>query len=408
MVNTKEQQTAKDKDGKQKKKLCFTVENGKQIQDQAGERRVFLVDGVITPGLNLLAAPIKKKKSFWALHLALCVAGREDFMGRKTEHGKVLYFALEDDRRRVGGRVNTLLDYDDAPEDLLVSYATEFVGDDFFGDLEIYLEEEEGIKLVIIDVMQKIRSGVKSGQSEYAHDYDEIGRLKKIADKYGISLLAVTHTKKGRDAKNRLNEISGGVGVPGAADTILMLQDYNRHGQDGTGCGDGSSQGKDERILSIIGRDVAEVDWIISFNPENCRCEYIGSLQDKELRDERKIYASSPVVKTIRSLLEKQGGTWTGTCSELLECGLRETGQHIAKSESALSRKINQFDRLLLAEDSIQHIKPDPNGGTAGRIHTFIQKEKPAGVPEMGGGTPKGPNIMPQADGTGTDGQEIH
>lgn len=409
MFIPKEQKTVNDgKDGKKpERKVCFKVETGKQVQDSAGERKIFLVDGVITQGLNLLAAPIKKKKSFFALNLALCVAGNDNFMGRKTEHGKVLYFALEDNRERMRERMNILLDDDDAPADVGFVYSTGGIGDDFFGDLDIYLEDHEGIKLVIIDVMQKIRSDSKARQSEYAHDYNEIGSLKKIADKHNISLLAITHTKKGRDARNRLNEISGGVGVPGAADTILMMQDYNRPGQDGTAFGEGGDPVKDERILTITGRDVMETEWIISFNPDTCRCEYVGTARELKLRDEKKLYDSSPVVKTIKSLLKKQGGEWRGTSTDLLECGLRETGKPIAKSVTALARKVNRFDKLL-AEDSIHHIKPDPNGGTAGRIHTFILKAKPANVSETNVETLMGIDIMPQADEAGMAEQELH
>ena len=90
---------ASEKKG-EKKKYCFSVETAKDIQQSTETQREFLIDGIITPGLNLLAAPRKKGKSWFALDVALCVARGENFWGRKTEQGKVLYFALEDDSHR--------------------------------------------------------------------------------------------------------------------------------------------------------------------------------------------------------------------------------------------------------------------------------------------------------------------
>jgi len=98
---------------KEGRKFCFVTETAKQIQQSAPPKRIYLIDGIITPGLNILAAPRKKGKSWLALDIALCVDGKEDFWGRKTEHGKVLYFALEDHRSRMKQRIDTILDDED-------------------------------------------------------------------------------------------------------------------------------------------------------------------------------------------------------------------------------------------------------------------------------------------------------
>lgn len=48
--------------------------------------------------------------------MALSIAGDEDFWGRETEHGRVLYMALEDTEKRTKDRMNLMLEYSDAPE----------------------------------------------------------------------------------------------------------------------------------------------------------------------------------------------------------------------------------------------------------------------------------------------------
>lgn len=349
------------------RKFCFSIENAKDIQQSKGEQREFLVDGIITPGLNLLAAPRKKGKSWFALDLALCIARDEDFWGKKTEHGKALYFALEDTEERVRRRINKQLDYEDAPESLLVSCSTGYVGDVFYKDLDACLNDNKDIKIVIVDVIQKIRSEKRSNQTEYSHDYNDVGKLKKIADNHGISILAITHTRKTKDGRDRLNEISGGVGVTGAADTILMIVSSDADSKDST--------------LYITGRDVEETELTIRFDKDACRWKYVGSTEEIDLKRQEAVYTASPIVKTIKALMKRNGGSWGGTTTELLTYGLQETGKQLAKSESALARKVNEFDELF-EKDGISHTRPNPNGGPTGRMHYFVPADKAEGTPQ--------------------------
>lgn len=351
-----------------KRKLCFITETGKDIQQSPEQKIEGLIEGMLTPGLNLLAAPRKRGKSWLALDMALCVAGKEDFWGRKTGHGKVLFFALEDNRSRIKERINILLDDEDAPEELLVSYSTGYVGSVFYNDLDTFLQEEGDIKLVVIDVLQKIRSGKNSKQSEYEHDYADIGTLKNIADKYGIPILAITHTKKTKDSNDRLNDISGGVGVAGAADTVLMISS-------------GSFQGEDkEAILSITGRDIPDTELSVKFDKSSCKWNYTGTAKELKARREEEMYKSSPLIRAIKMAVEENSGQWEGTCRELMQYASQKLGECIAKSEPSLGRKINKFEELL-EKDSIIHIKPNSNGGAAGRKHVFMTKEKAGYMP---------------------------
>lgn len=351
----------------EKKALCFKVESARNIQQTEEPRKKFLIDGTVTPGLNLLAGPRKIGKSWFALDMALCIAGKENFLGRETEHGKVLYFALEDTRARIKDRIDTQLDDDDAPDNLLVSYSTGYVGNEFYKDLDTFLTENNDTKLVIVDVMQKVRTSKDSGQTEYAHDYKDVGELKKVADKHGISILVITHTRKTLDTKNKLNNISGGVGVTGASDNILMIMNGNRSEDD---------QSK-ETELFITGRDIPDTELMLQFDSDNCRWKSIGTKKEVTTNRAEKMYASSPIVQTVKSLMAKNGGTWKGTCAELLDSGLSEIGCPISKSESALARKLNKFDELF-ENDNIKHIRPDPNGGTTGRNHLFVTINAPA------------------------------
>ena len=352
----------KEKNMATKKNYGFKTTTARELQDFISPQKNFIVEGLVTHGLNLLAGPKKHGKSMLALNLALCIAGKEDFFGRKTEHGEVLYMALEDTKERSRDRMNTMIEYVNASDTLRFTHDVENKGKDLIKGLDLYLQDYPQITTIIIDVLQKIRVSKPAGQSEYAYDYNEIGDLKDFADSHGIAIILVTHCRKTRDRNDWVNEIAGGVGVTGAADTILML--VKNRGKD-------SMDGK----LFITGRDMPEDELALCFDPEHFKWNYVGTKEDQEAKKHDELYKSSPVARTIKLLLERNNGTWSGTSKEILDFGLKELGEPIAKNESALARKINRFDGLLL-DDGITHTRPDPNGGVAGRVHHF-KLEKP-------------------------------
>lgn len=234
-------------------------------------------------------------------------------------------------------------------------------GADLSGELEAYLLEHTDTKAVIIDVLEKIRTSKSGSQSEYSHDYLEIGALQKIANRHKIAMIAVTHCKKGRES-DWINEICGGAGVTGAADTILLLRKLGQKNPNGK--------------LFITGRDVPGNEFDVKLDAKTLQWNYAGTSEELMLKKDLEMYNASPVARTIRMLLEKNDGNWAGTSSELMECGLKELGEPIAKNVSALGRILNKLDGMF-QQDSIIHTKPDPNGGTKGRVHQF-RIEKPS------------------------------
>lgn len=143
-----------------------------------------------------------------------------------------------------------------------------------------------------------------------------------------------------------MNEIAGGVGVTGAADTILKLE---------------KNRGKNnlDGILLLTGRDLPEQEMAVHFDPESLQWLYAGTADEQEIKKDGEMYASSPVAKAVKLLLKKNNGSWSGTSRELLDFGFKEFGEPIAKNESALARKVNKLDEMF-QKDCIIHTKPDP------------------------------------------------
>ena len=79
----------------------------------------------------------------------------------------------------------------------------------------------------VIDTLQKIRS---STDLSYESDYKELSILKSIADKMGIAIVMVHHTRKNFDP-DPFNMISGTTGISGCCDgSRIITLEYDRAG----------------------------------------------------------------------------------------------------------------------------------------------------------------------------------
>ena len=170
--------------------------------------------------------------------------------------------------------------------------------------------------------LQKIRGQALPRESAYQQDYREMGIIKKAADKLGVGVLFVHHNRKMKDDADPFNMISGTNGIMGAADTIFVITKKSRQDRNAT--------------LHITGRDVTQNDIIIEFDNNTCRWNMIGDTSSIE----RNEYNSNSIVKSIKSLLDKNPQKkWKGT----------------ATSSKALSPTTNSSDPVGLSSSEIAH-----------------------------------------------------
>lgn len=218
----------------------------------------YAVEGIIPEGLTVLAGGPKIGKSALALHLFVAISLGGYALGKiKVTEGRVLYLALEDTPRRLKTRLNQIIEDNQCTEEdkkkLVKSSLITQIPRQHEGGLEYlsqYLTANPDTRLVIIDTLQKFRRPHKNKGSLYGEDYDTLGEIKALADKYNVAILLIHHKKKGA-ADDWLNEVSGTQGIAGTADTILMLE-RSRNSNLGT--------------LSITGRDVEEKTYDMEVN----------------------------------------------------------------------------------------------------------------------------------------------
>jgi hypothetical protein len=203
----------------------------------------FLVAGVLPDGLSVLAARPKSGKSWFALQVAVAVSlGKPCLGGCETQPADVLYLALEDTRRRLKARAERILAATgwrpNQRLDLRVSWPRAGAGG--LPLIAEWLEAHRG-GLVIVDTLAKFRDPGDRGNAYHA-DYQAVADLKTLADQFEAAALAIHHTRKGA-ADDPFDEVSGTLGINGAADSIMVL-DRNR--------------GADSGAVYLTGRDISE------------------------------------------------------------------------------------------------------------------------------------------------------
>ena len=218
-------------------KQQFETVDGETLMSTQPQPILFVIDGLIAPGLHLLAGAAKVGKSWLALWLALSVAKGEAVWGFKTRQGTTLYLCLEDSTIRIQNRLFDITE--DAPDCVHFSTDAHIIGDGLEEQIKTILTEHPDTILIIIDTLQMVRRAVFD--TSYANDYRELSVLKKTADEHGIAILLIHHLRKESDS-DTFNRISGTVALQGAVDSNFTLVEKHR--------------GSGRATFSCVGRDI--------------------------------------------------------------------------------------------------------------------------------------------------------
>jgi hypothetical protein len=175
------------------------------------------IPDMLPEGLTLLAGKPKLGKSWLALSVALSISAGGVALGAlPVTKGDVLYLALEDNTRRLQSRARRLLEsMTNTPGNLEFALGWSRLGEGGLAYLEEYLKAHPNLRLVVIDTWARVAP--PSGErrcSQYEGDYESLTPLKRLADTYHISILAVHHLRK-TGSSDVLDEIIGSTGVTG-------------------------------------------------------------------------------------------------------------------------------------------------------------------------------------------------
>ena len=274
-----------------------------------------LIEGMLAPGLYILAGASKIGKSWLVLQIAHCVSMGLPLWERKVQKSEVLYLALEDTERRIQSRLMRIC----GGETGEIAFATEaeVLGRGFEEQVTNYLHKHPQAKLVIVDTLIKVRE-MNSRGSAYADDYATMTAFKRIAEQYGITMLIVHHTRK-QEAGDIMDMISGTTGIMGCADGAMVLERPLRRVPKGS--------------ISMTGRDFQDAKISLTQDPETMCWEFVG------YTDEMPEEQQDPVLSAI-AMLVKQQNPWVGTAEDL-RVQLKDQCPRLDLKANALSRRLN-------------------------------------------------------------------
>lgn len=193
------------------------------------------IERYIPEGLTVLAGGPKLGKTWLAYSTAIAIATGGKVLGVDCEPGDVLHYSLEDNFRRAKSRILTLMpprlgSKRPSLERLTIRTDAPTMDRGFMREVTDWHSRVENPRLLIVDTHAKIKEQRKGNQDPYLADYSAIAPLQEFSGEHGLTTILVTHLRKmGAESGDPIDQISGTVGITGAADMIMVL-DRNEKG----------------------------------------------------------------------------------------------------------------------------------------------------------------------------------
>ena len=187
------------------------------------------------------------------------------------------------------------------------------------------------------------------GQDVYSSDYEVIGKLKQFADRHGVCILIVHHTRK-QPAGDSFEKISGTTGLSGCADGALIMQKEKR------------TDGK--ATLEISGRDQPDQRLYLSKDQE--RLVWLLDHAENELWKQ----PPDPVLEAVAKIVSDENREWEGSPTELAEA-LR-----LDMAVNRLTKHLNVNASRLLEEHQVKYEYKIKHEGRRIRL-TYVVIEAP-------------------------------
>jgi DNA-binding transcriptional ArsR family regulator len=231
-----------------------------ELADMIFEPLRFICPPIIAPGATLIAGKPKVNKTWFCQEISLSVAMGGAACGEwRCEEGDVLFFALEDNKRRLQRRLSLLRPNGEWPGALEFRTSAPRLGDGFEDEARRWAARVHTPRLIIVDTFNFIRPMRSNDRVSYQTDYADGSALTTLAEELGVAVLAVHHLRK-MAAEDPLDGISGTTGIAAGFDSILCMTRTP------------------EGLLKLDGRgrDIMPVEIALDFDAETARWSVIG------------------------------------------------------------------------------------------------------------------------------------
>lgn len=326
------------------------------------------IDPILPEGVTILGGKPKLDKSWLALTLQVAIAEGGAALGKyPVERGEVLYISLEDNKKLLQKRTNTLLQslrMEAVSSDLF--YATDWprLNDGGQELLAEFIDHHPRLKLICIDPWARIKPKTTGRSQPYDDDYEALTPLQQIAGERGMSILIIDHLRK-MGSEDPLDLLSGSVGKAGAVDGFLLLD---------------RKRGETDARLYVTGRDIEnDQELLLSFDPELALWTVKGEADENTVAATPERQAILNVLRDaltglkVKEIAESLGGKNVNTTRNLLVALRREgkvalhnniytlVNQH--PSENAIHSKPSNHSKLSSPDHGMaEGIEPDDEG----------------------------------------------
>jgi len=203
-------------------KLDFVTDDAGQEASRQNSKRHLVEHLLPRSGFCLLLSQPKGGKTTFATQLAMSVASGGLFGGLLSAHqGQVFFMSLEEDPVDIRTKLKAL-----GPQQAVDDVRLPTMGcmpkhpRQRIPWLRHALKEHPGIKLVVVDVLQRFVETT----GRYDKEYDAFAPLANLAKDAAVCILALHHLTKGSSATE--DNAYGSNGVMGAATATLALRDH--------------------------------------------------------------------------------------------------------------------------------------------------------------------------------------
>ena len=236
-------------------KLC--VIDAENLLDLEFAPMKFCIRSLLPQGLCILGGAPKIGKSWLVLDWCVRIAKGEPIWGMETTGGTTLYLCLEDTLQRVQRRLSSI--DEEGSERLFFATVAGTLADDLEAQLLSFLREHPDTVLIVVDTFQMVRGN--GSEPTYSSDYQDIQKLKRIADSQRVTILLVHHLRKQYD-RDPVNKLSGTTGISGAVDAVYVL--------------DKKERAQNAALLICTGRDVEYRELELRFSKERWVWELVS------------------------------------------------------------------------------------------------------------------------------------
>jgi hypothetical protein len=227
------------------------------LGDKVFKPRRWIVPGLITEGVTVLAGSPKSGKSWLSLNIAVaCTTNATLFGSIAVAPTEVLYLALEDSDRRIQERTFKMLPPGGWPAALHLATVGSMDPLDQGGVpmLLEWLDQHPRTRLIILDTIGRVKPDPKGNSGIYQHDTKVFSALQAIALERKLALVAIHHDRK-ETTEDIVKSLSGSYGLAGTVDCIMVLKRKRRLDYNG--------------LLIVTGRDVEEQELPLRFDRDS-------------------------------------------------------------------------------------------------------------------------------------------